>query len=129
MEAESGAAAREEEAEARRDKAAFGGLPRRTERPPASDERFRLLLGKTASSAAEARALRDAWRALAREEATGPRADEARVRAVEAGVEAWRRGKDERDRVDARREGREYLARADALQRGRVRAALKTLSR
>ena len=128
MEAESGAAARDEETKARRDKAAVGGLQGRAERAPASDGRFLLLLAKTVSSAAEARALRDAWRAFAREEATGPRADEARVRAVEAGAEAWRKGKDDKDRAEARREGREYLARPDALQPDRVRAALRTLT-
>ena len=86
------------------------------------------MLGRTAGSAAEARALRDAWRAFAREEREGSRADEARVRAVEAGADAWRKGKDEKDRAEAQREGREYLARADALQPDRVRAALRTLA-
>jgi putative zinc finger protein len=128
MEAESGAAGREESKE-RRDKAALGPLLRdRAGSAPASDGRFQLLLRKTASSAAEARALRDSWRAFARDEATGPRADEARVRAVEAGAEAWRKGRDEKDRAEAQREGREYLERSDALQPDRVRAALKTLS-
>jgi hypothetical protein len=50
------------------------------------------------------------------------------VRAVEAGAEAWRKGRDEKDRAEAQREGREYLERSDALQPDRVRAALKTLS-
>ena len=128
MEAESAATARDEEPKARRDKAALGALQRRAERAPASDDRFQRLLHRTASSAAEARAIRDAWRAFAREEATGPRADEARVQAVEAGAEAWRRGKDDQDRTEAQREGREYLARPDALQPDRVRAALRALS-
>jgi hypothetical protein len=128
-EAESGAAARDEETKARRDKAAFGALQGRAERAPASDGRFQLLLAKTPpSSAAEARALRNAWRAFAREETTGPRADEARVRAVEAGAEAWRKGRDDKDRAEAQREGREYLARPDALQADRVREVLRALS-
>jgi hypothetical protein len=118
MEADSGTLARREETKERRDKAATSS----------TGARFDLLLHRTVSSAADARALRDAWRALARDEATGRRADEARVRAIEAGVEAWRRGKDEADRAEAQREGREYLARPDALQAGRVRAALRALS-
>jgi hypothetical protein len=73
--------------------------------------------------------LRDAWRAYLRDEPAGPRADEARVRAVEAGAAAWRQGGDEKDRREAERDAREYLARKDALQPGRVRAALEALSR
>jgi anti-sigma factor RsiW len=119
MEAESGTLARREETGERRDKAAATS---------STEARFDLLLHRTVTSVTDARALRDAWRALARDEATGRRADEARVRAIEAGVEAWRRGKGEADRAEALREGREYLARPDALQAGRVRAALRTLS-
>jgi len=128
MEAESGAARRGEESKERRDKTALGALQDRAAPGPTSEDRFQLLLGRTPSSAAEARALREAWRAYAREAGTGPRADEARVRAVEAGVEAWRRGKDEGDRARARRDGREYLERPDALQRDRVQGVLQSLS-
>jgi hypothetical protein len=88
--------------------------------------RFQTLSRRTVSSAAEARSLRDAWRALA-DEATGARADESRVRAIEAGLEAWRMGREERDRAQAREDARAYLDRPDALQPDRVRAVLKAL--
>jgi hypothetical protein len=129
MEAESGVAARAEEPKERRDKTALGALQDRVPAPSGNETRYDTLLRRTASSAAAARALRNAWRAFARDEPTGPRADEARVRAIEAGAAAWREGRDEKDRADAEREGREYLARADALQPERVRAALTSLAR
>jgi hypothetical protein len=129
MEAETGADARDEEAKARRDKKAVGALQDRAEPAGAGAERFQLLARRTVSSAADARDLRDAWRALARDEGAGPRADEARVRAVEAGIEAWRRSGDEKDRAEALKDGRAYLERPDALQPGRVRAALRPLAR
>lgn len=123
--AETSAAGHAEEARTRRDKAAIGALQDRA--APAGEGRFELLARRTISSAADARSARAAWRAFARDEGAGPRADEARVRAIEAGVEAWRRGRDEKDRDETRDEGRAYLARPDALQRDRVRAALKSL--
>ena len=134
LEAESGttvagaAAPAEEAKKERRDKDAFA-LRRRTQPPPESDERFKGLLAKKPfTTAPEARAARDAWRAFVREDPAGPRADEARVWAIEAGAEAWRLGGDERDRADAERGAREYLARKDARQQERVRAVLRTLS-
>jgi hypothetical protein len=120
-----------EEQKARQDKTAraVGGATREGAANAAGpDARFQLLARSKVSTVAEARALRDAWRAFARDEPRGPRADEARVRAIEAGAEAWRKGRDEKDRAEAERDGREYLARADALQTDRVRSALKTLS-
>jgi anti-sigma factor RsiW len=126
-EAESGAG-HAEEGTARRDKAAVGGL-RKATGAPADEDRFQLLAARTVASAADARGLRDAWRAFARGEAAGGRADEARVRAIEAGAEAWRRGKDERDRAETLKDGRAYLERPDALQADRVREALKSLDR
>jgi anti-sigma factor RsiW len=126
-EAESGAG-HAADATARRDKAAVGGL-RKATGAPADEDRFQLLAQRTVASAAEARSLRDAWRAFARDAAAGGRADEARVRAIEAGAEAWRRGKDERDRAATLEDGRAYLERPDALQADRVRAALKSLDR
>jgi hypothetical protein len=76
---------------------------------------------------AEARALRDGWEAFARDQASDPRADEARVRAVEAGVTAWRLGGDPADLARARAAAAAYLAREGAVQRARVRALLETL--
>jgi len=124
-EAETGAAGYAEEAKARRDKGAVGALQDRA--APAGEGRFGLLARRTVASAAEARSLRDAWRAFARDQPAGPHADEARVRAIEAGAEAWRKGKDERDRAETRQDGRAYLERPDALQADRVRAALRSL--
>jgi hypothetical protein len=56
-------------------------------------------------------------------------ADEARVRTVESGLEAWRLGEEEADREIAREDARDYLAREDAAQPGRVEALLATLDR
>jgi hypothetical protein len=128
-EAEAGPGGKADEAKARRDKAAVGALQDRADYAPSGEDRFGLLARRTVASAAEARSLRDAWRAVARDEAAGPRADEARVRAIEAGAEAWRRGRDEKDRAETRKEGRAYLDRPDALQADRVRAALESLER
>jgi len=121
--------AREEEAKGRRDKAALGASQDRAADAPAGEDGFLRLARRTVSSADEARALRDAWGALARDLGTGSRADEARVRAVEAGIEAWRRSGDEGDRAAAQRDARAYLERPDALQPARVRDALKVLGR
>jgi hypothetical protein len=120
-----------EEQKTRQDKTARavgGATQERAANAAGPDARFQLLARSKVSTVAEARALRDAWRAFVRDEPRGPRADEARVRAIEAGAEAWRKGRDEKDRAEAERDGREYLARADALQTDRVRSALKTLS-
>jgi hypothetical protein len=128
-EPEAGPGGKAEEAKARRDKAAVGALQDRAAGAPSGEDRFGLLARRNVASAAEARSLRDAWRAFARDEAAGPHADEARVRAIEAGAEAWRRGRDEKDRAETRKEGRAYLDRPDALQADRVRAALRSLER
>lgn len=114
----------------RRDKKAGAVAATREQaaRSAAGAGRFDLLLRRSVSSAEEARALREAWRAYAQDEAAGTRADEARVRAVEAGAEAWRRGRDESDRERAQRDGREYLERPDARQRERIRGVLRSLS-
>jgi hypothetical protein len=126
-EAENAAGA--EEQKVRQDKVPRAVATRERAADAAGPEaRFQVLAKSKVSTVAEARAMRDAWRAFARDEPSGPRADEARVRAIEAGAEAWRKGRDDKDRAEAEREGREYLARADALQPDRVRAALQTLS-
>jgi hypothetical protein len=94
------------------------------------DERdlgYRALLQRTATTAEDARALREAWRAFAQSEAAGPRADEARVRVVQTGAQAFRLSGDAEDRAAAERDARAYLARPDALQAERVRAILATL--
>jgi hypothetical protein len=89
--------------------------------PAGVDGEFQKLAASRPAGLAEWRALRERWRALAAR-VTGPQADEARVRAVAAGLEAVRAGGDETDRLAFRREALAYLARPDALQRERVRA-------
>jgi hypothetical protein len=67
------------------------------------------------------------WRAFTREFPASPRADEARVRVVETGVEAWRVGADSSDLARLREDAAGYLARRDAAQPARVRALLEGL--
>jgi hypothetical protein len=78
-------------------------------------------------SDAEARRLREAWRAFASEEPYHPQVDEARVRLVEAGVRAYKLGRRPQDRETALRDARDYLKRPDAPQAARVRVAIKPL--
>lgn len=92
------------------------------ERPLADG--FRRLEAVRPRSAAEWRRLRDEWNALAAAQADPLRADEARVRAIEAGREAWRRGADASDEDAFRRDAAAYLERADALQKPRVERLL-----
>jgi Putative zinc-finger len=95
--------------------------------PP--DARFEGLRARRPASLAEARALRDAWEAFARDQPADSRADEARVRAIEAGVTAWRLGGDTADLARARAAAAAYLAADGSAQRPRVRALLETLPR
>jgi hypothetical protein len=76
---------------------------------------------------AEWRALREAWRAFLVAHPAGSRADEARVRLVEAGVSAWRAGGTADDRAQARQDAADYLAREAVPQAARVRRLLETL--
>jgi len=60
--------------------------------------------------------------------ATRPRSrhvDEARVRVIEAGLEAWREGGEPEDLARAREDAEAYLARDDARLKQRVRGALE----
>ncbi len=72
---------------------------------------------------------REAWRALVAQHPESPHADEARVRVVEAGLEAWRAGGDPRDLDLAREDAAAYLARDDAALKERVRRALAAADR
>jgi hypothetical protein len=72
-------------------------------------------------TAAGLRALREGWRAFAARDPMGPRADAARVRAIEAALAAWRLSLDPGDEAQFRSDAAEYLARADAGQKERVR--------
>lgn len=78
-------------------------------------------------SLAEARVLREGWRACLRDFPAAPGADAARVRMIEAGVDVYRRSGDEKDLEQVRADAAEYLARADAGQPERVRALLVEL--
>jgi len=92
-----------------------------------TDKRYQALLARHATSAAPARALRDAWELFARDVPTDAHADEARVRAIEAGVLAWKLGHDPTDLATARARARAYLEAESAPQGARVRAILDAL--
>jgi negative regulator of sigma E activity len=91
------------------------------------EKRYQALLSRSATSAAQARALRDAWDLFARDVPAPPRADEARVRAMEAGALAWRLGHDPDDLAATRARARAYLDAETAPQAARVRAVLESL--
>jgi hypothetical protein len=86
---------------------------------------FERLEASRPRTAAEWRRLRDAWNAFAAAHSDDPRADEARVRAIEAGREAWLAGDDEDDEAAFHRDARAYLEREDALQKERVERLLQ----
>ncbi len=88
--------------------------------------RFGELLDRAAPTAAEARALREAWRVHA-SLASGGEADEARVRVLEVGAQAYRLGRDGADLALLEKDTAAYLARPDALQAARARAALQSV--
>lgn len=96
---------------------------------PPTDAEYRKLASRRPASADEARALRDAWRAWAQSHPEGTAADEARVRTIAAGAEAWRLGHDERDRSRVRADAEAYLQRPDARQAERVRRLLEAVAR
>jgi len=91
----------------------------------ADEETYRQLLGTTPANAAGWRELRDAWHAFAAAHPRSPDADEARVRAIEAGVAAWRAGKQATDLERAEEDLAAYLGRDDARQKDRARRALE----
>jgi negative regulator of sigma E activity len=80
--------------------------------------------GAPARTPEEWRRRRDEWSTLAASAPAGPRADEARVRAIEAGWEAWRLSGSDDDEAAFRRDARAYLEREDALQKPRVERLL-----
>lgn len=94
-----------------------------------SDEKvFRLLQeAATPGTLAALRERREAWRSFTRDFPASPRVDEARVRVVETGIEAWRAGGDAADLALTRADAATYLARRDAAQALRVRALVETL--
>jgi hypothetical protein len=88
------------------------------------EEPFRRLDAVRPRSAEEWRTLRDEWNALARAEPDRTRADEARVRAIVAGREAWRASGRADDESAFRGAAAAYLRRDDALQKPRVEGLL-----
>jgi len=92
---------------------------------PAEETRYRALLARRTTTAAEDRQLHDEWRALAASFPAGAHADEARVRALDTLLSAYRREGEARDRERLREEAGLYLQRGDAAQAGRVRAMLQ----
>jgi putative zinc finger protein len=133
--AETGAGARDKEEAARpfaksareRDEQGLraGALANRV--PPADEQEYSRLAAPTAQTVDALRARREAWRTFVRLYPKSPRADEARVRLVEAGAAAWRLGGDPRDRERVREDAAAYLDGRDAAQKPRVRAVLENL--
>jgi hypothetical protein len=95
--------------------------------PRAEPDPYATLLARPATTAAEARELREAWRSFSRLHPEGARGDESRVRVVEAGARAYRLGSDPTDLTRIREDAREYLDRKDAAQAPRVRGILQDL--
>ncbi len=93
---------------------------------PEAAQRLRPLEAGTVRTAAQWRHERDAWSAFATSHPADPRADEARVRAIEAAREAWLAGGEAADEAAFRREARAYLEREDARQKERVEALLES---
>jgi hypothetical protein len=81
---------------------------------------FRRLAATRPRTVGEWRKLREDWRAYAAAFPDGSHADEARVRTIEAGHEAWKAGGAEEDAAVFRRDRDAYLERPDALQGERV---------
>ena len=73
----------------------------------------------------EWRRLREEWRGFVARDPGGPQADEARVRIIEAGREAWRSGSEPADEALFRRDAADYLERRDAPQKERVKRLLR----
>lgn len=90
---------------------------------------FASLAAEQPASVAEWRHVSAAWAAFAAGDPQGPRADEARVRAIEAAHEAYRTGGEEEDLAVLRRAVAAYLARPDARQRERARRLSEPPSR
>jgi hypothetical protein len=113
-----------------RDQARRGGLTdsMKLAQAPGEEARYRGLLARRPASADAARKLHDDWTAFANAHADGPRADEARVRALDALLSAYHTGGEARDLQRLREEAALYLQRSDAAQAPRVRAMLESVN-
>jgi hypothetical protein len=89
--------------------------------------KFRVLQAEVPGSAEDARRLREQWRAFVAQAPPANQADEARVRIVEMGVQAWRLSNEPSDLILVKGDAEAYLRRDDAAQGNRVRALLATL--
>jgi hypothetical protein len=89
-------------------------------------QQFDALAGRGVRTAEEARSLREDWRGFALQHAANPLADEAQVRTVAAGVDAYRIGGEAADLAQVRADAKAYLA-GPAPQRARVRALVREL--
>jgi hypothetical protein len=106
---------------------AAGTAERRLNLAPTDALYAELLAAAPPADATAARSRREAWRAFARDHPSHAGADEARVRALEAGAQLYRLGQDPRDLESLRADAAAYLARPDAAQPDRVRALLRQL--
>jgi hypothetical protein len=89
--------------------------------------RFRALEAEVPADLEAARRLREAWRGFVAQGAPAGQADEARVRIVEMGVQAWRFSNDPADLSLVKSDALAYLRRDDAAQGDRVRALMAAL--
>ncbi|PYQ03877.1 MAG: hypothetical protein DMF83_19850 [Acidobacteria bacterium] len=107
-----------------------GGLADSMKLAHASGEeaRYRALLARQPASADAARKLHDDWAAFAKAHADDPRADEARVRALDALLSAYRTAGEARDLQRLREEAALYLQRSDAAQAPRVQRMLESVN-
>lgn len=96
-----------------------------TQSAPGSEAEWRRLEAVRPATADEWRRLREALRRFALAAPQGPHADQARVRTIESGFEAWRAGADPADEELFRRDATAYLEREDAKQKERVRGLLR----
>jgi hypothetical protein len=103
--------------------AASAAAPPEGEYP--ADQAFLRLAAARPHSAEEWRQLAAEWDGFAASHPSDSRADDARVRAVEATREAWRASGEPGDEAAFRAAARAYLERADALQRERLRRLLE----
>jgi hypothetical protein len=75
---------------------------------------------------ADWRRLREEWRRFVADDPGRSQSDEARVRVIEAGREAWRSGGDAADEALFRKDAAAYLERDDAAQKERIRGLLRS---
>jgi hypothetical protein len=105
-------------------RAEAGGVAAKAAAGDEAERAFRSLDGARPDSVEEWRRQRDAWRAFAAAHPGGRRADEARVRAIEAAREAWLGSGEESDARAFRQDAADYLASPDARQKPRVELLL-----